>query len=65
MTEQTYSYEAHLYGRAIRPTRGEPYRYASWEDAEKCLAMCYPDQRRLGHGLVVRVEFSPNMDQWD
>lgn len=65
MTEQTYSWEARIFGRSISPTNGDPYRYANREDAEKCLAMCYPDERRQGAGYVRRVEFPPNMGPWD
>lgn len=42
----------------IAPTNGQPYQYGTKAEAERMLAICYPDQireHRLGGAQAVRV----------
>lgn len=42
--------------RAVRPTGGQPYEYATREEAEKMAALCYGDPRTPADDVAIGQE---------
>ena len=41
--------------KSVRPSRGDPYRFPTFEEAERNLRMCYPDLAGTSKARIVQV----------